>query len=49
MMNNIIKKCSCVEHEEINAISYCFECKVNMCKKCENFIQNYANFIIAIA
>ena len=37
MMNNIIKKCSCVEHEEINATSYCFECKVNMCKKCENF------------
>ena len=37
MMNNIIKKCSCVEHEEINATSYCFEFKVNMCKKCENF------------
>ena len=37
MMNNITKKCSCVEHEEINAISYCFECKVNMCKKCESF------------
>ena len=31
------KKCSSIEHEEINAISYCFECQVYMCNKCESF------------
>ena len=31
------KKCSSKEHEEINAISYCKECKVYMCNKCEIF------------
>ena len=31
------KKCSSIEHEEKDAISYCFECKVYMCNKCENF------------
>ena len=30
-------KCSSKEHEEINAICYCFECKVKMCNKCEIF------------
>ena len=30
-------KCSSKEHEEINAICYCFECKVNMCNICEIF------------
>ena len=30
-------KCSSKEHEDINAICYCFECKVYMCNKCEIF------------
>ena len=34
MENN--KKCSSKEHEEIDAIYYCKQCKINMCNKCEN-------------
>jgi len=30
------KKCSLNEHNEIDAVIYCQECKVYMCKKCEN-------------
>ena len=29
------KNCSLDEHKEIEAIFYCQECKVNMCKQCE--------------
>ena len=36
-MENKEKKCSFKEHEEINANYYCGECRVYMCKKCENF------------
>ncbi len=35
-MNNNNKKCSLKKHEEFNAISYCQECKIYMCNKCEN-------------
>ena len=31
------QKCASIEHEKIDAISYCHECKVYMCSKCENF------------
>ena len=31
------KKCSSKEHGEIDAINYCVECKVYMCKNCINF------------
>ena len=31
------KKCSLKEHEEINAIKYCQECRINMCNKCLEF------------
>ena len=34
------KTCSSKEHEEINAISYCANCKVFMCNKCEKFHSN---------
>ena len=30
------KKCFSEEHKEINAISFCPECKIYMCNKCEN-------------
>ena len=30
------KKCSLIDHEEINAIIYCQECKIYMCNKCNN-------------
>ena len=33
-------KCSSKEHQEINAISYCCNCDVYMCNKCENFHSN---------
>ena len=31
------EKSSSKEHEEIDAISYCQKCQVNMCNKCDNF------------
>ena len=31
------RKCSLEEHEEINAIKYCPECRIYMCNKCENY------------
>ena len=37
-MKNIDKiKISCKKHKEINAITYCQECDINMCNKCQNF------------
>ena len=30
-------KCSLKKHNEIEAIIYCYECKVYFCNKCENF------------
>ena len=30
-----MKKCSNIEHQEINAILYCSECKIFMCNRCE--------------
>ena len=31
-----MKKCSQKKHENIDAISYCQECRIYMCNKCEN-------------
>ena len=31
------QKCTSIDHEKIEATSYCKECKVFMCNKCENF------------
>jgi len=37
-MENKIKKCSSKKHsEEIDAISYCQECKRSFCNKCQNY------------
>ena len=36
-MDNKNLKCSLKKHEEINATSYCQECKIYMCNKCENY------------
>jgi len=30
-----MKKCSNIEHQDINAVLYCSECKIFMCNKCE--------------
>ena len=30
-------KCSLDKHKEIDAVSYCQECKIYMCEKCEKF------------
>ena len=31
------KKCSMIDHKEIIAISFCVDCKIYMCNKCEKF------------
>ena len=35
------KKCLSEEHKEINAISFCPECKIYMCNKCENIHSSF--------
>ena len=35
-MENLNKKCSTKDHQDINAISYCKKCNIYMCNKCEN-------------
>ena len=35
-MEKKIEKCSFIDHGQINACSYCKECKVYMCNKCSN-------------
>ena len=37
------KKCSKIEHKDIDAISYCQECKIYICNKCSNFHQELFN------
>ena len=45
-----IKFCSNSEHQKINAIKYCIECKIYMCNKCEKlhseFIENHHKYKI---
>ena len=31
------KKCSFKEHKDIDAVSYCYDCKVSICNKCKNY------------
>ena len=31
------KKCSLLEHKDVNSNIYCAECRIYMCNKCENF------------
>ena len=33
-------KCSLEKHQEIDADSYCQDCKIYMCEKCENYHSN---------
>ena len=40
MENKSIIKCSLEEHKEINANTFCQECKINMCNKCLTFHSN---------
>jgi hypothetical protein len=35
-MENLKKKCSSQKHSEIDAISYCQQCKIYLCNKCQN-------------
>ena len=44
-------KCTLEEHKEIDAISFCIECKIYMCNKCEKlhsdlFKKRHQNIII---
>ena len=32
-----MEKCASVNHKEIDAVSYCGECKVYLCNKCNKF------------
>ena len=34
------QKCSCKDHLEIEAISYCHKCEIYMCNKCEKMHSN---------
>ena len=49
-MENKKHNCSSIKHGEIEASSYCFECKVYMCNKCLNFhselFQNHQSYNI---
>ena len=36
-MEQKLKKCSLIDHKENEAISFCQECKIYMCKKCEKY------------
>ena len=38
-MENKKKKCSNEDHKDIDAISYCQECKIYICNKCKNLHQ----------
>ena len=38
-MENQKKKCSFKEHKNIEAISYCQDCKIYICNKCSNYHQ----------
>jgi len=40
-MDDIKKKCSFIEHKEIDAIKYCAECKRYMCNKCTNYHKGF--------
>ena len=44
-MDDKKKKCSFIEHKEIDAINYCAECKRYMCNKCakyhKGFLENH--------
>ena len=35
------KKCFTEEHKDINAISFCPECRIYMCNKCENIHSSF--------
>ena len=32
-----MEKCSSINHKEIEALSFCNDCKLYMCNKCENY------------
>ena len=36
-MNKEIKKCYNQDHQNVEAVYYCLECKIYICNKCENF------------
>jgi len=40
-MENKNKKCSFKEHKDIDAVSYCYDCKFSFCNKCKNFHQGF--------
>ena len=47
-MKNNNKKCSFKQHKEINAVSFCQECKIYICNKCvtihQGFFENHYLF-----
>ena len=43
MENNAHIKCSSKIHQDINANSYCQECRLYMCEKCQNMHQELYN------
>ena len=37
MSDERVKKCSLIDHKEIDSIIFCYECKIYMCKECEKY------------
>ena len=37
MSEEKIKKCSLIDHKDIDSICFCYECKIYMCKECEKY------------
>ena len=40
MENEIKKKCSMKEHNTIDALYFCMECRIYLCNKCDQFHSN---------
>ena len=45
-MENQNQKCSFKKHADINAVSYCPECKKYLCNKCEKFHEETEDYKI---
>ena len=43
-----MKNCSSKDHSEAKAITYCIECKIYMCNKCESFHSKLFSYVVVI-
>ena len=47
-MEKIVEECSFIEHNQVNACSFCEECKVYLCNKSQIIIMDYLEIITSI-